>query len=1186
MDYSQTINSDLKRQYKKELDLLQKLFEKYNFFDLCRSVYCINSYLPNRHHFEMNLILNYALSLCSRNGVKTIDKYDDFVCFSNCVSRIIKPSKFEDEIVTDNGEFKICFQNKFYSVFLGNSLSFSFPVYQCIEMISKTYCFDKKMRDILEYQDREIGKIKKYSELTRCNFTSFHIPSLEYFENIKTSYNSQDNVLFDDFTLDNNGDILKAHFVNNNGQFLRIFNTSLVIDAFYKFLDKNESKAADLCFLDSVFKNFNFYGRSNNALFKVGIIDDLKSKNIIDDFIFKAAIFDKETLVLFSNINDFKNGIFKQIKKKIESKINNHKLYVAEINGNKMRVMHFDKVKTLIIVTYYPYFNITIPNFHGRIEMDKLEIGVLDLASLFYESPNISDLIEFFNLYYKGETDNVVSMFSGIISIFRFWLNNKKLISRGAINYNMILPDVYDSEHAIFNKYKEIRKWFPFDNPSNIFLNPYRWNVYIENNNFVEISDKSLNGSFGGQIKLMNNHYLFFACNLELFIEKNSKLLTIIQTMQDLNAIYANKIETEMIKSGCLDYNMEIIFLPFSYATKVDNTGFTKSNKKYVYSDATIKDGNLVVRYTINEEQFVKDMIAAKDNYVEIIYLLELFDCLRTIKTIKFSVIQQAIINLKGKKEVKIIAKEIKYYKSENIYDVCVSNIALSRIDKLFAEKCLQIGIKPGKYEKNTFTRNIRKLQEIVIPIFEQEITKYNKTELHQLLLSILSSRTFNKSADDDRVKLSDSDDLEEKARNTCKLNIVKSRTEHVSYIRFLNYLIDTNLSIERDSLVVPNDKEVEYLMAFAERLVLFQDSSDNAHYNLLPIELYVDNDYIPRVKYMDTSDDIIKKREGRRLSIKPYLPSLEFDKKYLSDTSDNFKKDTGVSLMDIFKICEYLKLEFTYTFKKEIKPNVFAIDKNQLIQDAKQVYQNIEIKEIKRTIDYLIIDCFKIKFVGGNQEKFVPLWEREKREHRNETKPIFESNNLLIFSPILINDFEDKWQRAIFNFYPLYEIGLDNTIKFLTEWKHECEKKMEKDIKSLFKANCSYQGVELYKIDKQGNHPKNIGDFDVLAIDRNKKIMYNLEAKFLIFTGSIRENYNLQSSFFISDKRDEHFQKRIDYLSTCYKRILSILFSVVDAEKYKLVNYMVTNKMFYCDIKKINFDIITFSELRTIVGQ
>lgn len=97
---------------------------------------------------------------------------------------------------------------------------------------------------------------------------------------------------------------------------------------------------------------------------------------------------------------------------------------------------------------------------------------------------------------------------------------------------------------------------------------------------------------------------------------------------------------------------------------------------------------------------------------------------------------------------------------------------------------------------------------------------------------------------------------------------------------------------------------------------------------------------------------------------------------------------------------------------------------------------------------------------------------------------------------------------------------------------------------------------------------------------------MYNLEAKFLIFTGSIRENYNLQSSFFISDKRDEHFQKRIDYLSTCYKRILSILFSVVDAEKYKLVNYMVTNKMFYCDIKKINFDIITFSELRTIVGQ
>lgn len=1186
MDYYQMMNENLKKRYEFEINQLIILFENYDFFDLCRSVYCINSFLPNRFHLELSLVLNFALALCSREGVNSINDFDNFRSFVESVSNIIQPSAMDDDVVTDNGEFKISFENNFYSVFLGNSFSFSFPVYQCIGTVSKKYHFNDKMKEILEFQDMEISEIKNHNPLSDYDFSKFNVPSFDYFQCIKKFYKEQKNELFSSLTIDSNLDVYRSHFINHNGTKLRIFNTSLVIDAFYMLLKENTVEAADSCFFDSLFKNFAYYGDSRDTLINVGIVENINSRTTIDNFRFKGAIFNRNTLVLFSNINDFNKTDLNEIKKKIENKIQSHELYIVEFAKDKSRVAHLDEIQNLLIVTYYPYFDITIPTIHAESNNGATEIGILDLSCLFYEAQSINDLIEFFSIYSRGDTDPVFCMFSGVVSKFTFWINNMKQISRGAINYNMIYQDVYTDEYIIFKKYKDLIQWFPFKNPAIIFLNPYRWVKHENRNGFVEISDKSLRGSLGGQIKLINNHYLFFVYNLDLIDEKNQDLLTLMQTIQDLNTVYANKIEDDLIKSGCLDFNIEILYLPLNHAKKVDNTGFTKSNNKYVYSDAMIYDKKLLIRYAINENKFITDMVEAKDNQVEIKFLLELFNCLKKIKSINFHLIENAINNLIGKKQIKLISKEIKYYKSASIYDLHISDIDLSRVDKLFAEQSLLVGIKPGKYEKKVFTNNVRELQKKIIPIFESEISKFNKVELHQTLLSILSSRVFEKSVDDDRAELSDSCDLDEKAGSVCKTNIIKSRTEHVSYIRFLNYLIDTNLSIDRESFIKPTSKDVEYLMAFAERLVLFQDSSDNAHYNLLPIELSVDSDYIPQVNYTKSSSDILKDRETRRFYIQSYLPSLDFDKEYLLKASESFKNDTGVSLIDIFNICEYLKFEFYYTFKNEIISNVFSVDYDQLICDIKQVYKNMTIESIKSVVDYLIIDSSKIKIVGIKKEEFVPLWEREKRIHRNETRPLFKSGNSVFFSPILINDFDDKWKRAVFNFYPLYEEGLDNTIKFLTEWKHECEKKMEKDIKALFDKDLAFQSVELYKVDKNGKHPNDLGDFDVLAIDINKKIIYNLEAKFLIFTGSIKENYNLQYSFFISDKRDEHFQKRIDYLSTCYKRILNILFSITDAEKYKLVNYMVTNKMFYCDIKKINFDIITFSEFKSIINQ
>lgn len=43
---------------------------------------------------------------------------------------------------------------------------------------------------------------------------------------------------------------------------------------------------------------------------------------------------------------------------------------------------------------------------------------------------------------------------------------------------------------------------------------------------------------------------------------------------------------------------------------------------------------------------------------------------------------------------------------------------------------------------------------------------------------------------------------------------------------------------------------------------------------------------------------------------------------------------------------------------------------------------------------------------------------------------------------------------------------------------------------------------------------------------------------------------------------------------------------AISDDDTYLLKNYMVTNKVFVADIKKIDFEIITFDELKKLIGE
>jgi hypothetical protein len=179
-------------------------------------------------------------------------------------------------------------------------------------------------------------------------------------------------------------------------------------------------------------------------------------------------------------------------------------------------------------------------------------------------------------------------------------------------------------------------------------------------------------------------------------------------------------------------------------------------------------------------------------------------------------------------------------------------------------------------------------------------------------------------------------------------------------------------------------------------------------------------------------------------------------------------------------------------------------------------------------------------------------------------------------------------WKSALVEFYLPYEKNMSNLIKILSSWKKRYEKQIVQDVTDFFKSqNFDYveKEVELNSRDKKGDHQENLGDYDVIAVDKKSRIIYLIECKFLQTVGSPYEFSMQQRNFFFQHKYDEKFQKRIDYMKNNYMNYFKSQNIELD-QPYSIKALMITNKMFDSLFKKIDFEILSFEEFKNTISK
>jgi len=841
------------------------------------------------------------------------------------------------------------------------------------------------------------------------------------------------------------------------------------------------------------------------------------------------------------------------------------------------------KIKFII---HDSFVNLCEENLSLKEKSDKntLECSALDLAYTFLFMKNIDEVEEYINYNEQDDYDQMI-LFGGDASRFLMWKSFNHMFAKGALKFGLVNVGINTSDEYVIDYFKNTVNNFPWENNDEFLLsNPLSWNIEVENEEVYRFSNKIRKIFFGYVKYLKNNGVCFFAHNVDFFdTEDIEKYREIIHLIDDINL---RKLKTcgDFLNEIAMTGNnfIEILFMPYQYSKKVGLD--LKSDRKYVYSDCIIDYNCINIRYTVNYDNLYNDIMNANDRSVENDYVKELFLPLN----IYFPKIYLKLCELLNatrldKKEVDVVQISLDYVYdySYRYFNVDLKHFLLAK--KEIAKICLNSNVKPGDYYGKDANKVVRSMQKDLISFFESEVIKYNQLDFHYKLLDMYSNSIHTINIH--RKRYDSITNVTEEVLCDVRNMIIDQREKERRNARTIQYLIETNLFLQRESDLIIDDESMNRLLALSDWLIILNDSADICYFTNTEAHITIDFEYVV--------DNIIDIEDENDYSERVYsknsytIANDEEDIQHMIKVKNELEAETGVNLIGLFDFCNYLQFHFSDYENTKICPNVYKVNKDYSIKKFEELVNSTEgekysIEQIRKIIEFLTINPVDLKKNKNKEDFYLPINERENRDNRFDVKPIVEYNGELIFSPVTLKNIHDMWFNGIPNFMLPYEIGLKKTVNELLDWKKRYEDIMVIDIKNIFLNNdVSFvkTNVKLNKIDKKEKYPIDLGDYDVIAIDDIKKKIWIVESKVLNRVGSLFEMLTQQKNFFLEHKYDDKFQRRIDFMNLNYKKILKS-FGFEDVTGYKVVPLMITNKVFASRYKMINFPIISIMEL------
>lgn len=1182
---------------------LEQIISLYNIDDVTRAIFCINSWADNRSAMAQSLTLNQAISNTKVFGNKNIKAYSELKAFFDAVMPHLQITYREDLTLNDFGDVKIIVDGDTFPVILGTGHEWVYAVMKLLPALAEVIDMTDELKAVLCY-NRKIINVLADSNISSSDEEydiTFELPSEQFWQAVNSLFNSKE---FSEHAKNvfqimgyQKCPIEMRHFFTYKGDWYPLYNTSILVDLYKKLLSLTTKAEYDhhinFTIGQLIENTFNF---SNNDRSRVLIAPTIINKSTGKAYTNNRLAFmtvSANRVLIAINKGDFDNDdiinteihLIDSLHERGELRLG-ETYYREELHGGYALDILADMMVQILLIE--PFTDISA---HGMIlgsMGERFTCSALDLIYMLCFMEDFDELLDFIEYDSKEETQ--VMAIGGKSNLFFTWKNAYHHIASGAIEYNMISLSYGTADDYVFKYFTKNLTNYPFGLQSKMFADPFNWKVKEGDIGYSHFEHKGCLG-FGGEGKMIGpSTFLFLAHNVEFFTKEDftQSNHTALRTVDDLNQRLFNRYG-EML--GVIPFLhgkvLQVMFMPMNYAQKVDHSGFTEDkNKKYVYSDIYVDTNTVIIRYAVNLDELLSAIMNANDKSIESSYFLELIEPLRKYLQSSYAELE-TVVNKDSsmKKEVGVFTIKQDYYYSDMAPSIQMEAQNFVKARKEIAKVCLAAGAEPGEYSGKAATKVIRKMQTAIVRVFENQVSQYNKENLHKKALNyyatqlhgiIINLKRYSSFTDLDPVV---QQEFEEKTKNI--------REEYRRNLRTAQYLLESNLAIQHQDYISDCKKdEFENLLAFADWLVVLQDNADTCYFTDFDLSINIDSEYKVDTVLSEFSELQYEQMLLRKYKQEDYMiKNNETDKEYLIQCASAFLEDTGVEIGTLISLLEYLKLEAVEKpFVEEVYPNVFEAPKDNLVNDFLELFiepKDGDLEKAEKALNFITLDCDKLKSLNGTIHDILPVWDREKRDNRFDVKSLIMQEGKCIFSPVVMKQLATSWKSGFLEWYLPFEIGLGNVKTELAKWKKRYEDMMVQDITGAFIEVGFYPvfpEIELTSRYPQDDFPDELGDYDVIAVNQSKKEIWLIESKVLQKVGSIYEDQMQQKSFFYQHKDDEKFQRRIDYIRNNLSKVTCVL--GLEAVDYAVIPYMVTNKLFTSRYKKLDFPIVSYHEL------
>ncbi len=1174
------------------------IIKRYDFKSIIQSIFTITSWRNNRGAQESCLALNAAVVHNEEWGNKQVISYDGFISLFEAVYPILQSSVYDDPVLIDFGEVKLCYKSKYYSIITGTGhTSPIFADLQFLDSVSEAICMDSFSCEILNYSNNMLTHLFKNNAPISGDFSlspKFECPSMDYFKSVQCFFENKmweclDNTLLSMLSTTNNT-IIKSHFILKDEASYPLFNPSLIIDYFTNLVVMLPKKDVTKIIKYSIVKKIrSIYCHENS--YSAQLIENcifINNRIPIKEKCTNFAYLQDDSLIVFFDTSD-DNSEYLSVIAQIENAFANKMLSIVNL-AEKVSAKHYKAYQLhencqFHIICYDEHINVDETVFKFGSKEERRIYSAIDMMYMIMVSENILQLTEFDEKSQKEEAQ--ILSWGGTSDYYTLFLQEKGYISKGAIEYQNIYSDIDTSAAHIFTKYLELNKCFPFHLHSRQFCEPECWNIVVDDNGIYQFAKKSRE-LLGGSVLILENRctiYLSYDFLSILRQDRSQQTSINLESFRGIVERFIIEYQTTFSTISCLDcFYIQLCCHSLSWesgCTKYVNISNVSKIEKFIRID-----------YEVDCNKLMKDISMADNRAIEYIMIHQLFQPVFDTYSEDLVEVYKIIEERKTKKKtIETKAIKLDYYFNSNIDKIKETDISQLSVRKQIAQITAAAKVVPGVFEQKDATGIVRRIQENAVKNLEKKIIQYDRIELHIKLLSAYSSELFSIRMNQERFKLSE--DIDESEKKNSRQKALQAVEDSKNNQASLLYLIETNLYlIDNRGKTNIDDVALSELMSFAQWLVSLQNSSDLCFHTDSKTKLCVLDDYRIDVELGEVYLSKYSTTNKRRLSSDTYdIKGIEKDKEYFEKVATAFFVDTGASFRVLESVLHQLS-ESSFPLKKvnfnEIAPNVFQINIDDVVKDyCSFVLEDVSNDDARRAFQFLTIDVSNLKKINGKDYPILPIWEREKRNNRFSIKPLLKDGDNYIYSPIMTDEIRKRWTNGLLQFYPPYEIGLPNVVKELAEWKNYYEHQFSTDIEHLFRElefDYYKHDVDIRREDRKGNHPSinELGDYDVIGLCKTLKTVFIIECKVLQPIGSIFEHSNEQKRFFKEEKFDEKFQKRINYFSKVYSSFFANIGYDLGDCVYQIRPYMVVNKVFESYYKKVLFPIVTYDELKS----